>query len=104
MQFAVLAEARIVDQQIDPQAFFSREIINLLRRLPFRQIGGEHLRLNAMLFRQTFCHFLQPVHAPRGQHQVRATRRQFLGKRHANACARACNQGPLALPFADHPN
>jgi hypothetical protein len=42
MKFSVLAEARVVDQQIDLDALFRRESKNLLRGVRIGEVRGEY--------------------------------------------------------------
>ncbi len=50
-QLAVLAEARVVDEQMDRQPFFLREGVDLLRRFCLRQVRNKNFNLDVLRLR-----------------------------------------------------
>ena len=78
--------------------FCSGEAEEIFGRLRLREIDGEDFGLYFVPLAQFAGQLLEPLGAPRGEDEVRATRGQLRGEFPADACAGSGDQRPFALP------
>lgn len=98
MEFAVFAEACVVDEQINVNSLVAREGENLFRSGGSSQIGRKDLRLYLIGRRQPLRESVEAIFATRREHDVRSAAGELLGESYANPRAGAGYQGPFARP------
>src|ERR1017187_8037863 len=76
-KFAVGADLRIVDQQIDGYAPFLGEGKNLLRRGGVGEVCGQHLDLDAIRGAEFSAQLDKPLLPPCGEQEMCAARRKL---------------------------
>jgi hypothetical protein len=86
------AEAGIIHDYINHDAFLRKFIENLLRRLGLREVLRQHLGRDAVLALQFFRQRRQPVSATGHQHEIGFVGREQLGQLQTNAGGRPGNQ------------
>jgi hypothetical protein len=95
-EFAVVAKASVVHQDVDCHSFAFRGVIETLRRGRIGQVIDDHHGLDLVFRFEPCAERLEPVGAARGENQVRAGSREFDRQRVADARARARHQCPFA--------
>src|SRR5207253_8688434 len=103
MEFAVLAKASIVDQQLDLNSFLLGEGENIFRGIRIRQICREHFGVDFMSSGQLASQFLEAIFPAGCQDEVCCTRCQFFSEGHTNPGTGAGDERPFSGPVCRCP-
>src|SRR5208337_2941744 len=82
-ELAILAETRIIDEQINGEAFLLGERVDSFGSVRLGQIGGEDFRLDAMRFAQFASEFFEAIATARRQDEVGAACPELRSQGHA---------------------
>ena len=96
MECAELAEAGVVDEDVDFKACAFRGVVNFLRGGGIVEVGGDGANLSS-LAGEFGGQSVEAILAARRENQFCAAGRQLPRQLRTDACAGACNQRPFAV-------
>ena len=98
VEFAICAEAGVVDEKVDLDSARLREGVNCGGRGGVREIGRSDFYFDVVLRGQALAQIFQAIGTARGDDEISSASGEFFGQRLADARACAGDERPLISP------